>query len=86
MEEQKTSRIRTENHADMPPANIMVAGITGSGKSTLLNAVFGTEVAETGKGRPITERIDEYHSENVPIRIWDTVGLELDSVKTKKSP
>lgn len=85
MEEQKTSRIRTENHADMPPANIMVAGITGSGKSTLLNAVFGTEVAETGKGRPITERIDEYHSENVPIRIWDTVGLELDSVKTKKS-
>ena len=85
MEEQKTSRVRTENHADMPPANIMVAGITGSGKSTLLNAVFGTEVAETGKGRPITERIDEYHSDNVPIRIWDTVGLELDSVKTKKS-
>ena len=85
MEEQKTSRVRTEYSADMPPANIMVAGITGSGKSTLLNAVFGTEIAETGKGRPITERIDEYHSDNVPIRIWDTVGLELDSVKTKKS-
>lgn len=85
MEEQKTSRVKTEYSADMPPANIMVAGITGSGKSTLLNAVFGTEVAETGKGRPITERIDEYHSDNVPIRIWDTVGLELDSVKTKKS-
>lgn len=85
MDEYKTSQVNTENKADMPPANIMVAGITGSGKSTLLNAVFGAEVAETGKGRPVTERIDEYHNENVPIRIWDTVGLELDSAKTKKS-
>ena len=85
MDEYKTSQVNTENKADMQPANIMVAGITGSGKSTLLNAVFGAEVAETGKGRPVTECINEYHNENVPIRIWDTVGLELDSAKTKKS-
>lgn len=85
MDEYTTSQVNIENKTDMPPANIMVAGITGSGKSTLLNAVFGADVAETGKGRPVTERIDEYHNENVPIRIWDTVGLELDSAKTKKS-
>ena len=70
---------------ELPTANIMVAGITGTGKSTLLNAIFESEVAATGKGRPITAQIDEYHSEDVPIHIWDTVGLELDSEKTKES-
>ena len=70
---------------ELPTANIMVAGITGTGKSTLLNAVFGQEMAKTGKGRPVTEHIDEYYSTNVPIHIWDTVGLELDSEKTKES-
>lgn len=70
---------------NLPTANIMVAGITGTGKSTLLNAVFGAELAATGKGRPVTEEIDEYQSDDVPIHIWDTVGLELDSEKTKES-
>ena len=70
---------------ELPTANIMVAGITGTGKSTLLNAVFGQDMAETGKGRPVTEHINEYNSPNIPIHIWDTVGLELDSVKTKES-
>lgn len=73
------------NQDELPTANIMVAGITGTGKSTLLNAVFGKKMAETGKGRPVTEQIDEYKSTESPIRIWDTVGLELDSQKTKKS-
>lgn len=87
MDENKTSQFDAESSAkaDMPPANIMVAGITGTGKSTLLNAVFGANVAETGTGRPVTSHIDEYHSDSVPIRIWDTVGLELDSAKTKES-
>lgn len=87
MEEYKSSQfnVERENIADMPPANIMVAGITGTGKSTLLNAVFGANLAETGKGRPITDHIDEYRSDSVPIHIWDTVGLELDSAKTKES-
>lgn len=69
----------------LPTANIVVAGITGTGKSTLLNAVFGDDLAATGKGRPVTEHIDEYESLNIPIHIWDTVGLELDSAKTKES-
>lgn len=70
---------------DLPVANIMVAGITGTGKSTLINAVFGSEMAATGSGKPVTEHIDEYENGDIPIHIWDTVGLELDSEKTKES-
>lgn len=67
---------------NLPPANIMVAGITGTGKSTLVNTVFGKAFAETGKGRPVTSHLQRYESRDIPIRIWDTVGLELDSEKT----
>jgi GTP-binding protein EngB required for normal cell division len=73
------------NNDDLPVANIMVAGITGTGKSTLINAVFGSEMAATGSGKPVTEHIDEYENGDIPIHIWDTVGLELDSEKTKES-
>lgn len=58
-------------------ANIIVAGVTGAGKSTLINAVFGKEFAATGKGRPITQEISEYKSQDVPVRIWDSVGFEI---------
>lgn len=71
--------------SELPTANIMVAGITGTGKSTLINAIFGEDFAETGIGRPVTQNVNEYNSENLPIRIWDTVGLELDAETTKKS-
>lgn len=70
---------------DMPDANIMIAGKTGTGKSTLLNAIFGKKLAETGTGKPVTDHINEYKNDEVPIRIWDTVGLELDSEKTRQS-
>lgn len=70
---------------ELPAANIMVVGITGAGKSTLINAVFGSEMAATGKGKPVTEKIDEYGNEDIPIRIWDTVGIEVDNEKTKET-
>lgn len=76
---------RRIDNDDLPVANIMVAGITGTGKSTLINAVFGSEMAATGSGRPVTEHIDEYGNSDIPIHIWDTVGLELDSEKTRES-
>lgn len=71
--------------SELPTANIMVAGITGTGKSTLINAIFGEEFAETGVGRPVTQNINEYNSADLPIQIWDTVGLELNAETTKKS-
>ena len=75
----------SENFDNQRQANIMVAGITGTGKSTLINAVFGSQMAATGSGRPVTEQIHEYKNEDIPIRIWDTVGLELDNIKTELS-
>lgn len=73
------------NRDTLPTANIMVAGAAGAGKSTLLNAVFGSELAATGVGKPVTDKIAEYHNSDIPICIWDTVGLELDAEKTKES-
>lgn len=70
---------------DLSTANIIVAGITGTGKSTLINAVFGEDIAKTGIGRPITANINDYSVPEIPVRIWDTVGLELDSAKTEES-
>lgn len=84
-EEEFKQKVDNLGKDELPTANIMVAGITGTGKSTLLNAVFGNEMAATGKGRPVTDEIKEYQSAENPIRIWDTVGLELDSAKTKES-
>lgn len=84
-EEDFKKKVDSLDKDKLPTANIMVAGITGTGKSTLLNAIFGADLAETGKGRPVTAHIDEYQSVDVPIHIWDTVGLELDSEKTKES-
>lgn len=70
---------------ELPIANIVVAGITGAGKSTLLNSVFGEDKAKTGQGKAVTDHMEEYHENNCAIRIWDTVGLEIDSVKTDQS-
>ena len=70
---------------NLPPANIIIAGKSGSGKSTLINAVFGKEIAKTGCGSPVTKRIKMYHEEGSPVRIWDTVGLELDPKITEET-
>lgn len=78
-------KVNSLDREDLPTANIVVAGITGSGKSTLINAVFGSDLAKTGTGRPITQNINDYNIPEIPIRIWDTVGFELDSEKTKRA-
>lgn len=68
----------------LPKANIIVAGVAGAGKSTLLNAIFGQDFAKTGCGRPITSDIRVYEddkNDNALIRIWDTMGFELDDKK-----
>ena len=67
--------------------NLIIAGKTGVGKSTLLNAALGGNLVKTGIGRPITDLGDGkwYEKDGVPLRIMDTVGLELDAEKRRRS-
>lgn len=69
--------IQKEN-AQLENLNILVTGKSGVGKSTLINTVFGEELAKTGIGKPVTEKIQLIESEGFPVRIYDTVGFELE--------
>ncbi len=62
--------------------NVLIAGGTGTGKSTLINVVFGEEVARTGQGAPITQKIECYKQEG--LTIYDTKGLEMKDFSTTK--
>ncbi len=56
---------------------VLIAGKTGVGKSTIINEVFRGNIANTGSGRPVTDKIKEYSKDGVPISIIDTIGFEL---------
>lgn len=58
-------------------ANLIVAGRAGVGKSALLNTIFGETVAKEGTGLPVTDRIQKYASNDLPVTIWDTKGLTV---------
>ncbi len=57
--------------------NIAIFGRTGVGKSTLINAVFGSKVAKTGVGKPVTEGMDYYQHPNGILGIFDSQGFEM---------
>jgi uncharacterized protein (DUF697 family)/signal recognition particle receptor subunit beta len=57
--------------------NILIAGRTGVGKSTLINAIFQGNMAETGQGRPVTQKTQELCKPGIPLCIFDTRGLEM---------
>ncbi|MBP1042659.1 50S ribosome-binding GTPase [Vagococcus sp. BWB3-3] len=65
--------------------NFIIAGKSGVGKSTLINQTFREELAETGIGKPVTKQIELIEKIGVPVRLYDTVGLELDKKMQKKS-
>lgn len=72
---------------EMGHANLIIAGKTGVGKSTLINAAFREDIAKTGIGTPVTDDGDVrwYEKSGFPLRIYDTIGLELDEVKRMHS-
>ena len=55
--------------------NILLIGKSGVGKSTLINGILKEDRAETLLGRPCTQGIKYYESQN--IRLWHTQGIEL---------
>lgn len=56
--------------------NLAIFGKTGTGKSTLINAMFGTDVAATGTGRPVTTGLDYYLHPNRILGVYDSRGFE----------
>ncbi len=57
--------------------NLAIFGKTGVGKSTLVNAIFGTDVAATGIGEPVTQGSHLYLHAGGHFGVLDTRGLEI---------
>ncbi|WP_028642771.1 GTPase family protein [Nocardioides sp. URHA0020] len=57
--------------------NLAIFGKTGVGKSTLVNAIFGSEIARTGIGEPVTRAEHLYLHQSGALGVLDTRGLEV---------
>lgn len=69
-------------------ANILLLGKTGVGKSTFINYLFEEDICVTGNGKPVTQNIDGYINKNIinmPIRVFDSKGLEVENLKKIKT-
>lgn len=78
-------KTNTDAPTDEPNiVNIMLSGKAGVGKSTLVNAIFGEHLAETGVGDPLTQHIQMYEKEGMPLRVYDVEGLVLDAAAQKR--
>lgn len=68
--------------------NILIMGKTGTGKSTLLNYLCGTNIAQTGTGKPVTgDDIYEYPAfiNGRKVNIYDSWGLEAGKTEEWKN-
>ena len=72
---------------EMGHVNLIITGKTGVGKSTLINAAFREDIAKTGIATAVTDEGDVkwYEKKGFPLRIYDTIGLELDEEKRNRS-
>jgi len=57
--------------------NLAIFGKTGVGKSTLINAIFGSEVAATGTGRPVTLKTEYHEHPSGYFGVYDSEGIEV---------
>jgi small GTP-binding protein len=64
--------------------NIIIVGKSGVGKSTLINSLFRGDFAETGLGRPVTDKIRKIDKKDYPMSIYDTPGFELSKGQQNK--
>ncbi len=61
--------------------NVAVVGQTGVGKSALINYLYGSNVAKSGVGLPVTQNGFhplEMEINGLPVTIFDSWGLEVD--------
>ena len=65
-------------------ARLAILGATGVGKSTLVNSIFGTVVAPTGIGEPVTEGVNKHVHSSGALVVYDFEGFELGR-STKQS-
>lgn len=63
--------------------NILLIGGTGVGKSSLINTCFGEQLAKVGVGKPITQNMESFSCDSVPVVLFDTKGYEIGSDKEK---
>lgn len=57
--------------------NLAIFGKTGVGKSTLVNAIFGSDIAATGIGEPVTRAEHLYLHQSGTLGVLDTRGVEV---------
>ena len=69
-----------DNTPNIEHLNIILVGPSGAGKSTLINEILKMDPPiETGFGRPITMKSEEYVSNNIKyLRLIDSRGIEKD--------
>lgn len=67
-------------------ANIMLLGRTGVGKSSFINYLVGKDVCKVATGMPVTQgfKTYEYSDGKIPLRIYDSKGLEVQDYSTQK--
>jgi len=65
-----------EEYNQLKRPNVLVVGRSGVGKSSLVNAVFASDLAKVGNGRPVTTSYTKYATEEVPVNIYDSTGWE----------
>lgn len=81
--EEKLEKDFSEFKKNVKKPNIILIGGTGVGKSSLINTCFGEELAKVGVGKPVTENIESFSCNSVPVILFDTKGYEIGTEKEK---